>query len=291
MAGVRDLKGKIKSVNNIAQITRAMKMIASSRIKKIEGINRASKPYAYKIREMTIELVNQATDTVNPLMEYREPKNILDVVISADKGLCGAYNQAIIKFAHKEIETQKGRVELIVLGRKAEKYFTKKKFEITQRCLNWVSDYNFAKSIANLLSEKFVSKEVDEVNCYYMKNVTSLTQKPIVEKILPVKTGAKQKGAAGTPPAGTPPAADYIFEPSIEENLNVLLARYLEVSIYSILLDARTSEFSARLRAMSNATDNAEKLTNDLRMEYFRARQEAITNEIIEVSTGAEASK
>lgn len=281
MANVRDIKRKIKSVNNIGQITRAMKMIAASRIKKVETVNKASKPYAYKIKEMTVELVNQLTEIVNPLMEYRPPKRVLNIIISSDKGLCGGYNSGIIKFSQKEIESrQSEQVELILLGGKAKKSYAKKQFPVAQSFTGWEPSFNFAKQIAGILSDKFISKDTDLVNCYYVKNITSLTQAPVVEKILPLKTADEKF-----------PPLNYIFEPGEEETVNILLKKYLEVTIYSVLLEAKTSELSARLKAMSSATDNADKLSHELSMQYFRARQEAITNEIIEVSSGAQVLK
>lgn len=278
MSGVRELKSKIKSVNNIAQITRAMKMIASSRIKKIDSLSKAARPYAYKIKEVTSELVNEVKDVVNPLMEYRDPNNILNIIISADKGLCGAYNHNLIKFAQKEIEKQKGNAEFIILGLKAKNYFSKKGVNIISGYVNWAPSYTFAKDIAAFLSAKFVKKDVDEVNCYYVKSVTSLQQAPAAEKILPLKT--LRANAA---------PKDYIFEPDCAGVLDTLLKKYLEIAVYSILLEARVSELSARLKAMTNATDNADKLKSELSLRYFRARQEAITNELIEVSSGANA--
>lgn len=278
MSGVRELKSKIKSVNNIAQITRAMKMIASSRIKKIDTLSKAARPYAYKIKEVTSELVNEVKDVVNPLMEYRDPDNILNIIISADKGLCGAYNHNLIKFAQKDIEKQKGRAEFIILGLKAKKYFSKSGVNIISDYVNWAPSYGFAKDIASFLSGKFIKKDIDEVNCYYVKSPTSLQQTPVVEKILPLKT-MEEKAAP----------KDYIFEPDCAGVLDILLKKYLEVAVYSILLEARVSELSARLKAMTNATDNADKLKLELTLRYFRARQEAITNELIEVSSGAEA--
>ncbi|MFH1454170.1 MAG: ATP synthase F1 subunit gamma [Armatimonadota bacterium] len=280
MAGVRDLKQKIKSVNNISQITRAMKMIAASRIKKVELINKSSKPYSYKIREMTIELVNQTSEAVNPLMEYRDPVKALNIVITADKGLCGSYNHSIIKFAQAGIKEQQISFETIALGIKAYKYFGHRNFNLIDQYLGWAPSYSFAKQLAAEIAVKFISKEIDEVNCFYVKSITSLSHAPVVEKVLPIKT---EKTAAAS--------IDYIFEPDKTSTLDVLLKRYLEVTVYSILLEAKTTELVARLHAMTNATDNAEKLSSELTLQYFRARQEAITNEILEVAGGVEALK
>jgi len=285
MASVRDIKRKIKSVNNIAQITRAMKMVAASRIKKVETINKSSKPYAYKIREMAFELVNQTCEIVNPLMEYRTPKKVLNIIISADKGLCGAYNSGIIKFSHKEIEKQKEEKEFMLLGLKIKKALARKNLNIAAEFVNWTPAYAFARQMAGTLAEKFIKKEIDEVNCYYVKNVTSLTQEPMVEKILPIKAANKDKADQKTARA----AVDYIFEPSIEKTLNLLLKKYLEVVMYSILIESKVSELSARLKAMSSATDNADKLSGELKLQYFRARQESITNELLEIVGGVEA--
>ncbi|MFH1223215.1 MAG: FoF1 ATP synthase subunit gamma, partial [Pseudomonadota bacterium] len=205
----------------------------------------------------------------------------------ADKGLCGAYNSGIIKFSHKEIEKQKEEKEFILLGLKIKKALAKKKLNVVAEFINWTPTYAFARQIARTLAEKFVKKEIDEVNCYYVKNITSLTQEPRVEKILPIKTADKDKSGQKTARA----AVDYIFEPSIEKTLNLLLKKYLEVVTYSILIESKVSELSARLRAMSSATNNADKLSGELKLQYFRARQESITNELLEIVGGVEALK
>lgn len=280
MAGVKDIKRRIKSVSNIQQITKALKMVAAARIKKAEDRMKTSRPYAYKMQEVVTEFTSQLEGALHPLMDWRKPEKTAVVVVSADKGLCGSYNNNVLRMSNSYLKELNHEFSLIALGQKAKRFFAKRGYKIEKEFVNWTTDYDLAKTLAFITSRWFIEKTVDEVVVFYSKTVSALNQKPLMEKILPIK---RVEAKAGIIP--------YIFEPSPFEALSILLPKYLEVIFFQILLEAKAAELGARLRAMSNATDNAEKLVHELTLKFFRARQESITTEILEVASGAEALK
>ncbi len=280
MAGVREVKSRIKSVKNIQQITKAMKMVAAARIKKVETRMKASRPYAYKMKEVVEELTLQVGAGMHPLMASRPTQRVAVVVVAADKGLCGSYNNALLKLAHGFIDRLGAPYELHVVGGKASRYFHKRNLPVVSDHVNWSPDIELARTLAQAVTDAFIAEQVDAVHCVYTRTVSAMTQQAVVERILPMAS-IEKKGHA----------LPYIFEPDPATALESILPRYLEIIFFQILLEARTSELGARLRAMSNATDNANKVVSELTLEYFRARQAAITNEILEVCSGAEALK
>jgi F-type H+-transporting ATPase subunit gamma len=226
--------------------------------------------------------MGQMDEAVHPLMQVRPVKKRTLLVVSADKGLCGAYNTNLLRTAAEAARSfpPEDELTLVTLGQKAHRYFLKRGFSIAEHQENWPADYGFACRIAARIIEHYVSGEADEVVCAYGQAVSAMVQKPVVERLLPL-AGVKQKKAS----------VPYIFEPSPQEALDIILPQFVEVRIFQLLLEGRASEMGARLRAMTNATDNAEKLAQDLTLEFFRARQDTITREIIEVASGAESLK
>lgn len=279
MSSLRDLKNRIKSVRNIQQITKAMKMVAAARIKKAEDQLKSARPYAEKLKEVVFDLTSGMEEVLHPLMEVRPVENVAIIVVSSDKGLCGAYNNNLLKMAWPELHG-KPPAKLIALGGKVSKYLARRSVTPTLTKLNWVAEFELAQEYALLLTDWFISGEVDQVVVYYTQAVSAMTQKPVREVILPL-----EKEETGEPAGSVP----YTFEPSAEAALEILLPRYLRNVIFKILMESKVSELAARLKAMSNATDNADKLAGELTLQFFRVRQEAITNEILEISGGAEA--
>jgi F-type H+-transporting ATPase subunit gamma len=279
MSSLRDLKNRIKSVRNIQQITKAMKMVAAARIKKAEDQLKSARPYADKLKEVVFDLTSGLDEVLHPLMEVRPVQNVAVIVVSSDKGLCGAYNNNLLRMAWKEIHEAKP-AKLIAVGAKVNKYLARRSVKPTLSKLNWAAEFELAQEYALLLSEWFISGEVDQVVCYYTQAVTSMTQKPVREVLLPLEDEGSSEELGSIP---------FEFEPSAEGALEILLPRYLRNVIFKILMEAKVSELAARLKAMSNATDNADKLAGELTLQFFRVRQEAITNEILEISGGAEA--
>lgn len=279
MSSLKDIKNRIKSVRNIQQITKAMKMVAASRIRKAEDKLKAARPYAEKLKEVVFDLTAGMEEVLHPLMEVREVENTAIIVVSSDKGLCGAYNNNLLRIAWGEIDKTPPK-KLVGIGSKVNKYLARRAVEADLTKVNWEPEYELAEEYANRVTEWFVSGTVDQVVVYYTQAVTAMTQAPVREVILPLQKEDMDQEAGSIP---------YEFEPSAAVALDVLLPRYVRNVIFRILMEAKVAELAARLKAMSNATDNADKLADELTLQFFRLRQAAITTEILEISSGAEA--
>ncbi len=281
MSGLRDIKRRIKSVRNIQQITKAMKMVAAARIRKAEDQLKAARPYSDTLKEVVTELTSQMDEALHPLMDNRPVKRVGLLVVSSDKGLCGAYNNNLLRMLWRDLREDMPPYDMVAVGTKVNKFLARRKVQPTSSVVNWNADFETAQEISDTLADWFMSYKVDEVRCYYTKAVSSMTQEATCQVILPLQN--EKEGQSGN--------LNFDFEPSAEVALNVLLPRYLRNIIYRILMEAKVSELAARLRAMTNATDNADKLAGELTLKFFRLRQESITREILEISGGAEALK
>ena len=261
-----------------------MKMVAAARIKKAEQRLKASKPYALKLQEVVMDLCSQLEGALHPLMAARPVEKVGVVIVSSDKGLCGAYNNNLLKLAFNHLETQmRGKtVKLMAVGSKGVKFLTRRKKAIAIERVKWNPEFSLARELAQELSDWYISGEVDQVICFYTQAVTAMTQKPTLEVLLPLKAEAGE-GSKGPLP--------YEFEPSAEESLGILLPRYLQTLMFRVLMESRVAELGSRLRSMTNATDNADKLAGELTLLFYRIRQDNITKEILEISGGAEALK
>ena len=267
------------------KITRAMELIATARIGKAQARLNDARPYSEKLNEV-IRNVAAAGSASHPLLETHQPNTIGVLVITSDRGLAGSYNTSVIRMAERQIQEHRsnGRdVRLYVVGNKAQAYFRYRNHEIANAWLD-VTDlpaYGDARAIANVLIDDYQGGAVDAVEVFTTRYVSALTQTPVRRPLLPIE-----------PPAiveGEPAAAGYTFEPSPEAILDRLLPRYLEGSMFGILLDASASEHAARRRAMKAATENAEELTTILSREANAARQAEITTEISEIVGASEA--
>jgi F-type H+-transporting ATPase subunit gamma len=286
-AALRDTRRRIRSIESTKKITRAMELIAASRIPKAMARVNASKPYTAKLIEV-IENVggSGAGATSHMLLEQRPVETVGVVVVTSDRGLAGAYATNIIRLAEQAMIDHKaaGRdVALFTVGKKAQSYFRYRGYRISRAWLG-VTDtpgYGDARSIANTIMEAYASGDVDKVEAYFTTFQSALSQVPTAYDLLPI-----------VPPAGTEregPAVTYEYEPSPAEILDRLLPRYVEATIFSMLLESSASEHSARRRAMKAATDNAEELIRVLTVRANRARQAEITTAITEIVGGAEA--
>ncbi|MDX1447562.1 MAG: F0F1 ATP synthase subunit gamma [Acidimicrobiia bacterium] len=287
-AGLRDTRRRIRSIEATKKITRAMELIAASRIPKAQARVNASKPYTAKLVEVIQNVGGAAGSASHPLLERRELRRVGIVVVSSDRGLAGAYATNVIRLAERRmVEHRKAGVEvrLFAVGKKAQAYFRYRGWNIAQSYLG-VTDtpgYGDARAIANAIMEAYGSAEIDAVEAFYTKFQSALTQIPTAAELLPI-----------TPPTadqGTAPQAAYEFEPSPAVILDRLLPRYVEATVFNMLLEASASEHSARRRAMKAATDNAEELIRILTVQANRARQAEITTAITEIVGGAEALK
>ena len=284
-AEVRQIRRRIKSVQSTMKITRAMELIATSRIAKARVRVAQSQPYTDKMNEVIRNLGAGSAGLSHPLLERREVITSGVVVVSSDRGLAGGYNSNVIRMAEHRIQDLRNagkQIRLYTVGEKAKAYFAYRNFEIEQAWLG-VTDtpgYGDARRIGNVVLEEYQSEAVDSVEVFTTRYISALTQRPVLWPILPIE-----------PPEATAEdtAVGYTFEPSPEAILARLLPRYLEGTVFGILLEASASEHAARRRAMKAATENAEELVRLLTREANQARQAEITTEISEIVGGAEA--
>ena len=292
MAGGQEriLRGRIKSVQATKKITRAMELIAASRIVKAQQRVVAAVPYSDMITEVVRDLSAAGSGKAMPLLAGREVvKNVCYVVLTADRGLCGGYNSGVMRATEGEIKQDalQGRGHTIVaIGRKAESYFRFRGYNVANNFTGFTDSptYSIAKEIGEYVTGLYVDGTVDRVELVYTRFITSgnqeVVQRPLVPLDAQVAEGGDAKNAAG---------ADYEFEPTPEAILETLLPRYVEARVYAALLNAAASEHAFRQRAMKAATDNAEELIKNLSRIMNRARQDSITTEIMEIVSGAEA--
>jgi len=290
-ANTRDIRRRIKSIKNTAQITKAMQMVASAKMRKAQGLALAGRPYSELINKVLVS-VKQHTDVMlHPLLEVREVGRELVLVISTDKGLCGALNTNLLREANT---FDPDKTSFVSTGRKAQQHLARMK-------RNLIADFPLpdapalrdTKRISKFCIEKFLSGEVDKVTVLYTKFLNTLTQQPIARTLLPISPfdlpAAKDTEANASKsavlPVNTEDRNGYLYEPSAEEVLGSILPHYLHFQIYQMVLDARASEHSARMVAMKSATDNAQQLIKDLTLEYNKVRQASITTELLEIST------
>ncbi len=286
-ADLRETRRRIRSIEGTKKITRAMELIAASRIPKAIARVTSSKPYTAKLVEV-IANVGAASSggSAHPLLERREVETVGILIISSDRGLAGAYAGNIIKLAEQSMARHRaaGRdVTLFAVGKKARAYFEYRNWRVERSWLG-VTDtpgYGDARSIANTVMESFASGGVDSVEAFYTRFESALTQVPARYELLPISTSQEGEQAGST--------VSYEYEPSPAEILSRLLPRYIEAAVYNMLLEASASEHSARRRSMKAATDNAEELIKTLTVKANRARQAEITTAITEIVGGAEA--
>lgn len=279
----RDIKRRIKSIGSTKQITNAMELVSSSKMRKARIKLEESRPYYLTILSSIRNVINY-TNVNHPLLSCRPPAKALYIVVTADRGLAGGYNSNINRLVHSKFQDKKSEISLITIGRKARDFFKRRDYEILEEFIGISEDplFSDAREIGNLAIDLFKEAKIDEINLVYTKFVTTLSYEPTILKILPTEEIAQ----------GSIERNRVIdFEPSPEEVLDYLIPKYVQSVIYGALIEASASEQSARRVAMDAATENAQEMIDDLNMSYNRARQAAITMEISEIVTGAEALK
>lgn len=283
MPSARDIRRRIKSVKNIQQITKAMKMVAAARLRRAQERASASRPYTEKIQEVLASVTASVRDAEHPLLAVREVNKTGYLVIGADKGLAGAYTSNLMKEAVAQVRG-KDNVELITVGRKPRDYFRRRNYNVVGEYSGFSEkpEYHHAVELAADIANRFSAGEFDEVQLVYTRFISPINQKPTTLKLLPV---------ASSEVAAAENQGEYIFEPSAAEVLNQLLPKYLETVIYGALLQAAASELGSRMTAMGSATDNAQDLIAKLVLNYNKVRQATITRELSEIVGGAEALK
>lgn len=291
MESTRDIKGRIKSVTNIQQITKAMKMVAAARLRKAEEKANGSRPYAEKIGELLRRASSVTPDFTSSLFRTGKVKKVGYLVISADKGLAGAFNSNVMKRTLQEISGRdRSEYALYVCGKQGRNYLKFRGYDLDSYHFGF-SDKPTAQDSIDLAKEMvdyFVTEEVDEVYVIYTKFITALHQQVLVEKILPVEAPeADEETGNGSEKKWK--ESPYIFMPDAHTVLSRLLPEYVQVKVYNAMLQSAASELGSRMAAMSAATDNATERIADLNLTYNKARQAQVTNEISEIVGGAAA--
>jgi F-type H+-transporting ATPase subunit gamma len=296
MAGLKEVRNRIVSVKSTQQITNAMRMVAASKLRRAQNAIVKLRPYAAKLREIMQNLSSSIDDSGESIYsENRKPEKILFVVLTSNRGLCGAFNANIIKAVVASLQTDypeqlaQGTISLITAGRKATEFFRKRKYNVID---SWDSVYDKltfenVTPLAEKLMKAFASKEHDRIILVYNQFKNAAVQRLVTEQYLPIVPDAVPAAKEKKPAV----EADYIFEPDKESILRELLPKSLRIQLFKALLDSYASEQGARMTAMQQATDNARDLIKELQISYNKARQNAITKELLEIVSGAEALK
>ncbi len=282
MANAKDIRRRIRTVNNIEKITAAMKMVAAARLRKAQELAESARPYATKMREVMSSLAANSGDITHPLLEVREPNKVGYLVVGGERGLAGSYNVNLASAALKAMDNKPTEsVDLVVVGKKAIQFFSKQPYRILDIMEAPSSGISFpdVARITGLLAGMFEHEELDEVNLVYSRFVSPMVQQPVVVRLLPMETVESDAALQ----------SEFIFEPDAAHLLGKLLPRYLETLVYQALVEAQASEQGARMTAMSAASKNAGEMIDSLTMAYNKARQAGITSEILEIVSGAEA--
>jgi F-type H+-transporting ATPase subunit gamma len=284
---VKALRRRLRSIRNTKQITRAMEMVSAAKLRRAQAALMAGRPYAAKLRELLERLASSASVS-HPLLASRPVQKRWLVVFTADRGLAGAFNAQILKQADHYLASSSVPTEVICIGKKGFDYFRTKRRAIRHSVVDLGARLSTqrAQEIAQFLVRAFLDKEADEIVLLYNKFISTLVYRPQLDKLLPIAVDdTSLEGAAH----GTKAFREYLLEPTPAELLDALLPRYVTNRIFITLAETFTAEHSARMVAMSGATRNCEELTEKLTLKMNKARQAAITKEIIEIVSGAEA--
>jgi F-type H+-transporting ATPase subunit gamma len=286
MPSTRDIRRRIRSVKNTAQITKAMQMVASSKMRKAQQAALAGRPYATLMNDVLAAVRDGAGDFSHPLMDKREGKKRAVVLVSTDKGLCGALNSNLLREATK---FDKETTVYICAGKKGGQFISRTKRQLAAEFTYKDSpQFSEARAVSRFAQEMFLKGEVDAVDVLYTNFINTLMQKPEVRPLLPIgKIQAFEADLTGESQGTELKKGDveYLFEPNPSEVLSNLLPHYVNFQVYQFLLEAKASEHSSRMVAMKNATDNAKQLIKDLTLEYNKLRQANITKELLEITT------
>ena len=285
MANLKEIRNRITSVSSTMQITSAMKMVSAAKLKKAQDAITAMRPYAEKLTELLQNLSATLDGEIGgDFTSQREIKKVLVVAITSNRGLCGAFNTNVIKQAKVLVDAYSGKqVDIFAIGKKGNDILTKTSLVVDNQSAIYDSlTFDNVAAIAQILTDKFVSGEYDKIEVVYNQFKNAATQIVQTEQFLPLAAIKSDKVAS---------TGDYIFEPSKEEIVETLIPKMLKTQLYKSIRDSFASEHGARMTAMHKATDNATDLRNQLKLTYNKARQAAITNEILEIVGGAEALK
>lgn len=287
MPSLKEIRNRITSVGSTMQITSAMKMVSAAKLKRAQDAITQMRPYAEKLQEILGNLSATLDISENALAAERTANNVLVIAITSNRGLCGGFNNNIIKRVNQEVfETYpNANVKLMCLGKKAKDAFRRSDLYLDSKQAGLIEDifadlsFENAAEVAQYAMDTFLAKQYDKVIVVYNSFVNAATQTVKAEQLLPIVSNVNENTNSG----------DYIFEPSKEEIVYDLIPKSLKIQLFKALLDSHASEHGARMTAMHKATDNAKELQRNLKLTYNKARQAAITNEILEIVGGAEA--
>lgn len=292
MATLRDIKKRIKAVHNTQKITKAMKMVSASKLRKVQNRMLDLRPYADKMQEVLIRLAKGADRESHPLLAFRARKTVEVVVITSDRGLCGAFNTNILRAAQRCIDGYKKEgfeVSISTVGKKARDYFRRRGVSVRNSRIGISGNIRFqnAEEIANDVKENYINETIDEVIVVYNAFKSMATQTVTLAKLLPL--APIEEGTEGSAPESA--AADFIYEPSMEAIFDRLIPRNVDIQIYRALLESSAAEEAARMSAMENATKSCNEMVGKLTLQYNKARQSSITGELMDIVGGVEALK
>ncbi|MCD6534991.1 MAG: ATP synthase F1 subunit gamma [Deltaproteobacteria bacterium] len=284
MANLKDIRKRISSVKSTQQITKAMQMVAASKLKKAQDSVVQARPYAAKMSDVLASLAVRVKPGKHPLLERRDEKKIELMVITSDRGLCGGFNANVIKAAESFLRKKGDASEEIVLsviGRKARDYYKRRDWEFKTEELNpGKADFSQAESIGRTVIDRYVEGETDAVYVAFTEFKSAMTQNIVVKRLLPLEPKVLAEDEV---------PVEYLYEPSEDALLADIIPRYIYTQVFSMLLESIASEHGSRMTAMDSATKNATEMTAKLTLLYNRARQAAITTELMEIVSGAEA--
>ncbi len=286
MPSTIDIRRRIRSVKNTQQITRAMKMVATAKLRRAQERMYAARPYAGGLRQVLASVATRVDISAHPLLQVREPeRNVVVIVVTADRGLCGAFNANVIRAAQNFIRTSDFQgVELLTIGRRAGDFFRRRTIPIRRSVMvAQALSIEVAREIADSLIKDFVDEKIDGVYVVYNEFKTLIAQHVRAERLLPITREFDADPER--------PAIDYLYEPGPEQILSDLLPKHIEFQLYRVLLESAAAEQGARMTAMEAATKNASDMIDHLTLTYNRIRQAAITKEIIEIVSGASAAQ
>ncbi len=298
MATLREIKRRISGVKSTEKITKAMKMVAAAKLRRAQGALLAARPYSRKLGELMRHLAGGLELDENPLIQERPVNGVAIIVVAADRGFCGAFNSNIMKATIDHVRTNyskleaAGRVKLFTVGKKSTDFFTKRNYAIAGSYPGLFHDlkYTTAKAITAEVVKGYFDGTYDRVDVVYNEFKSVIQQRLVVDRFLPIP---KENLNAGEPSEKEEHARhlelEYIYEPSIASILELLIPRYLEFQVWRMLLESNAAGEGARMAAMDSASENATELISTLSLQYNKARQAAITKELLEVVSGAEA--
>jgi len=304
MPSLIDLRRRVRAVKNTQQITKAMKMVAASKLRRAQERIMGARPYAVQMQRVLSSVAGRVDPSIHPLLAVRPPHHgsrTLVIVVTGDKGLCGSFNTNVIKAAGAYVTDSQESSSLGLVGRKGREFFGRRGFDVLFDRIGIFQKLRFedAQVIAQLAIDAFISEQVDRVMLVYNEFKSMISQRVVIDQLLPIARRDVEAAAPGAPVAAAPKPiseggpgeaqVDYLYEPSAQEIFNQLLPRYVEVQVYRALLESNAAFFAAQMTAMDTATKNSADMISSLTLYMNKVRQAAITREIIEVVSGAQA--